>query len=372
VPQKAPTIYKSTSNEAELLSLRSKTSESVGTTPHLDESLGFLLDTDHLDYERSTKSSRNDDGFSRNPKQLLSSLIDCRQDLKTEIESMNGKMSKIDKKITEILHLMSLGDIQSKSNTNLSVKTNKRSGNLLDIHTQPIGTLNDSSYSFGLNSNLNLSQFTRNIHNSPTAHIETSSKRLPISQEKEKQPTQIVIPASSTSSKMKQSSSNLNEKLAADTKVSSKMGTAIQFNEKQASLSGAIKPGVVINPPVSNQSKISHKSSSHGSRLPAPLGLKKSDLAASNASTVASAVVGATSILSNTNMRIPFSSSSSNQPTTTSNYNVNLIPCETERKYLTSSASENLIKETPYRKLVEKRHKEKLLYDEDIEDSIKF
>ena len=379
--EKAPAIYKSTSNEAELLSLRSKTSESVAglATDHLDESLGFLLDAD---YERSTKSSRNtDDGFSKHPRQLLSSLIDCRHDLKAEIEAMNGKMSRVDKKISEILQLVASGDMQSKSNANLSVKARgQRSSHLLE----PIGTLNDSSYSFGLNSNLNLSQFTRNIHNSPTSHIETSSKIIPISQEKEKQqqqqhqPIQIVIPTSVSSSKVKQSSSaNLNEKLAAETKVSSKMGTAIQFNEKQ-SAAAAIKPGVVINPPVSNQSKISHKSSSlsssHSSRLPAPLGLKnlKSDL---GASTIASAVVGATSILSNSSMsRLPFgSSSATSQPATTSNYNVNLIPCESaERKYLTSSASDNLIKETPYRKLVEKRQKEKLLYDEDIEDSIKF
>ena len=62
------------------------------------------------------------------------------------------------------------------------------------------------------------------------------------------------------------------------------------------------------------------------------------------------------------------------QPTTTSNYNVNLIPCETtEKKYLTSSASENLIKESPYKKQIEKRQpKGKVLYDDDADENFKF
>ena len=62
------------------------------------------------------------------------------------------------------------------------------------------------------------------------------------------------------------------------------------------------------------------------------------------------------------------------QATTTSNYNVNLIPCETtEKKYLTSSASENLIKDSPYKKLLDKRQqKGKVLYDDDADENFKF
>ena len=65
------------------------------------------------------------------------------------------------------------------------------------------------------------------------------------------------------------------------------------------------------------------------------------------------------------------------QATTTSNYNVNLIPCETtEKKYLTSSVSENLIKDSPYKKQqqqVDKRQpKGKVLYDDEADENFKF
>lgn len=82
-------------------SLRSRASSN-----QLDESQGFFLDLDNIDLERSTKSSRFDDGLNRNPSQLLRSLIDYRQELKIEIESLNTKISKIDKKISELLQLV--------------------------------------------------------------------------------------------------------------------------------------------------------------------------------------------------------------------------------------------------------------------------
>ena len=107
------------------------------------------------------------------------------------------------------------------------------------------------------------------------------------------------------------------------------------------------------------------KSSTTGrSRVPAPLGLRKSDLAACNTSNITAAVMGATTLLNNSSKNIPglnasmFSRSDS-----------------TEQRFLAASSSDNLIKETSLRrKSSEGRHKEKekLLYREEIEDEYNF
>ena len=127
-----PTIQKSPSSSL-IVARRSsqKPSLKVFKNTYLGESFGFNPDYEHMDSIECAPSSlnskstcRNDDGLNGNPRQLLNTLIESRQELKTDIEQSNAKLTKIDKKITEILNLMATGEMNLKSTSTLNKPNN--------------------------------------------------------------------------------------------------------------------------------------------------------------------------------------------------------------------------------------------------------
>lgn len=352
-----PVAYKSsTSIDPDRYSLHS----SKSSDNQLDESQGFFMDLDNLDLERSTKSSRFDDGLNRNPNQLLRSLIDYRVDLKAEIESLNLKMSKIDKKISELLQLYVMGQSTTtieinRGNLGQAQKSNSNI-NFLEIQQQPRNTFLDSSYSFGMNSNLQSTQMGGGV--SPSIDFPNTLKTL--------QP----LPKSTSSLK-------IHTKLEPEIKMSQlNVTTKIQPPPHHKSSSPKLNDESSLSvteiqiqtDPLkssSQKSSASHHHHHHHHRHHKSH-KSKTDLVGSSA--VAAAVLGASSLLNNSQLLRPTMSTLSSTPSqaTHSNYNVNLIPqdaSETTRRLLTTSASENVIREPAYRKLVDKKHpqKEKLL-----------
>lgn len=346
----APTIYKSTSNYTEKISLRStnKLNESatLGNFQNLDESGGFQLDIDNLEFESTIKTSRNDDGFNRNPQKLLSTLIECRQDLKTEIEKFNSKITKIDKKIIEILQILATTNQLEASMRSEIKKTNQ----FLDINNNTGRnsrmTTNDSIYSFGMHGNV-------------SNMVQTSSQNSNLKSLNVTSPSVSVI-GSKSNLKLRPTSSMMLDNTNNDDKQNTlpESKTTSQLASHQATLT---QPTITVNEVKASKSSKQPKESH-----------KRDNIAGSNSSSIASAVAGASSILSLSSGKqfpssvtaitsiaassstagvsaVAASSSSAAAPITTSNYNVNLIPIETEQKYnLTSSASDNLIKDTPY------------------------
>ena len=252
----------------------------------LDESFGFNLDGE---LELSSKSTRDDDGLNSNPHRILKALFRYRQDIKDEIERTNAKMSAIDTRITEILASISSDEFNVKNSSNLNSRTDKITPRtLLSVHHAPkLDDLNESKYTFGLNTNLNLSQMTRSI------------------------------------------SSNMAKK--------NMLGSI--FNQPHIEYETVFDTKKDPPPPKSND-KAAKPPGARLKKSMSHLGPKKSDLAASNASTVDAEVVGVTALLSK---KSPFSFGGLDS---SSNYNVNLIVTDApeKRKHLTSSASENLIK----------------------------
>ncbi len=105
--------------------------------------------------------------LNKNPKRLLNNLIEMRQELKTHIESTNLKMSQIDKRITEVLQFM-ITTTTSNTNVNSNDSGSNKNQYYLGSHENPRQppknlTFIDSSTSFGLNSNLHLSQITSGL-----------------------------------------------------------------------------------------------------------------------------------------------------------------------------------------------------------------
>lgn len=350
-----PAIYKSSSSHIEKISLKTKFNESytLGNMNNLDESGGFNLDIDNLEFETTIKSSRNDDGFNRNPQKLLSTLIECRQDLKTEIEKFNSKITKVDKKIIEILQLLALTNETNRNEIIIRQKGNQ----FLDINNNMgRNRLNDSIYSFGLNSNNSMSIMQTSSQNSNLKALNANSPSVSVINSKSDlklRPTSSLM--------LDEDKLNLDNNMKPTQETHPKQLTYNMTNNLGSNLT-LVQPTITIN-----EIKV-HKSRTGASKS------KKTDLAGSNASSIASAVAGASSILSissNKNFQYPSTKNTSQTSSalTTSNYNVNIIPNETEHKYLTSSASDNLIKETPYnRKLNDKKYtKGKLVseYDDD-------
>jgi hypothetical protein len=106
--------------------------------------------------------------------------------------------------------------------------------------------------------------------------------------------------------------------------------------------------------------------SSSRSRLPAPLGLKKSDLGSSNTSNIASAVVGASTLLSCSNKNIPLGLPSSSSTT-------NKLADSIEQRFLASSSDYQVKDLQSQSRQGQRQLKEKsTLYRDDIEDQYNF
>ena len=104
----------STSNEKkERFIFRSKFDESLTIPePNLEEAGGFYLDLEMVDFDHPTII---DDCMKRNPQQLLSYFIVYRKELKIEVGNLNAKVSNVDKKICEILDLISSNKTKSEN-----------------------------------------------------------------------------------------------------------------------------------------------------------------------------------------------------------------------------------------------------------------
>lgn len=304
-----PTIYKTTSTDAELLSLRSRTLESCNMlSSNLEESGGFFLDLDNLDSELlSAKSGPPDDGLNRNPFHLLKILFSRRNELKNQVEIINGRITKIDSKIADILHHFTSPTSPSYATDINQMKSNS---NLLKVNnTQSKTSYLDTSFSFTLNNNFNL------LENSFSG--------------------QNVNNASSKSSEI------FNSKSSEKNQVSDLVNDNVDNNK--------IKLTIKTNPP--------------NKHLKTQVKTKKSDLAGSNASVINQAVESATAIFNSKN---PFSTSFMNA-SSHSNYNVNLIPIEIDKKQLTSSSSDYSLKDKQFRRFFEKK-KDKFMFDQEIEE----
>jgi len=367
-----PALYKSTSKEK--VNLES----GLVTKLHnnLDDSEGFNVDIENLEFDTNVKSSmmmmmtttRNDDGFQRNPQRLLNTLIECRQDLKIEIEKFNSKISKIDKKIIEILQLLALPDISvSRNNSNLQTQqqqNNNKSNNFLDPNNR--NRLNSDSVFSSFNNNL----YAANSMNM----LQTSSQNSNLKLLNSNSPSVSVIGSKSnlklrpTTSLMLQPSYKLNDnnqtqspqqqqqQIPTITTTTNENPTFQMTNNMGSNLT-LVQPTITINEIKVTKNR---KDSSGVSKS------KKDDIG--SMSSIDAAVAGASSILSvksshsknlkinHDNTTVDSGTVSSSGCLTTSNYNVNLIPIEIESKHLTSSASDNLIKETTYRKLNDKKY----------------
>ena len=285
--------------------------ENTDNNVFLEESVGFFLDERDL----SLKSSRNDDGLNSNPKKLLNNLFKFRLEIKNQIEKTNAKMSLIDKQITELLNSMSHDacDLRKLSSDSTN-KYLRSTSNLLNIHSPKPNDLNESKFLFNLNTNLNLSQMTRSISNVPK--INMPGKKFDYNFDKE---THLALsPFPKVPSEL---FTNLNSK---------KVETVVKVNNETKQTNLDVKT----------------KKPKNVSSLNNP---KKLDLSKSNSSSIAASVVGVTTLLSNPNKKNIFSTSSA----TTSNYNINLIASEMEKKSIPTSASENVIKDTKYYRLIE-------------------
>ena len=343
-------VMSSTNNETERLSIRSKLS---CNTPayHLEESGGFFHDIDRFENERLIKSTRNDDGLNKSPQKLIKSLIEYRQTLNVEIEEINTKISKVDKKICEILQLISSSEINNKG-LYLSPGL-KQKAYLLDIHSHR-DPIMDSSFSFGLNSNLQLSNL-----NPDNIKIDCSSQHTNIIS----QPT--IIPSMSAISdinsiKMRPkrtqmldgNSDYINNKTETNLSIERALSrNQLNFGSNQS----IVQPTITINEiRTSPRTLYTNRSVNESKKERLSLNrLKKDVLGGSNTSTIAAAVAGASSILTAVSANRAF--------TSTSNYNVNLIPIvDKERKFLTTSASDNIIKDTHFRKIADEESDDKI------------
>ena len=288
----------------------------------LDESIGFFLD----ERELSLKSSRNDDGLNSNPKKLLNNLFKFRLEIKNQNEKTNAKMSLIDEQITELLNSMSQDKFDLRKSSSSSTNKYLRStSNLLNIHSPKPNDLNESKFSFNLSTNLNLSQMTRSISNVPKINLPDDKN---YAYHFEKVSNLSISPFPKVPSEL---FTNLNSKKA----------------ETFLKVDNETKPSNLNV----NKLKSSSTKSKNSSNLNKP---KKLDLSTSNSSSIAASVVGVTTLLSNPNKKNIFSiGSPTSSNATTSNYNINLITSETEKKSLPTSASENIIKDTKYYRLIE-------------------
>jgi hypothetical protein len=285
----------------------------------LEESIGFFLD----ERDHSLKSSRNDDGLNSNPKKLLNSLFKFRLDIKNEIENTNAKMSWIDKQISELLNSLQQDTVDFRKSSSSSAKKYLRStSNLLNIHSPKPNDLNESKFSFNLSTNFNLSQMTRSVSNVPKINLPDSKS---VQYNFEKETSLAISPFPKVPSDL---FTNLNSK---------KVETVIKVkNETKVT-------NLNVNTHKSNFGKPKNTSKS-----------KKLDFTTSNSSSIDASVVGVTTLLSNPNKKNMFSlGSPTNNNLTTSNYNINIITSETGKKSLPTSASENLIKDTKYYRLID-------------------
>ena len=70
------------------------------------------FDLEMVDFDQPTII---DDCMKRNPQQLLSYFIVYRKELKIEVGNLNAKVSNVDKKICEILDLISSNKTKSEN-----------------------------------------------------------------------------------------------------------------------------------------------------------------------------------------------------------------------------------------------------------------
>ena len=332
-----PIIVKSASNN-----------EAVKSPSHvLDETRGFFLDHEFIELENAAnKSLRNDDGLNRNPVLFLNSLINYRSNLRNEIENSNSKISQVDKKITEILQLVSGASQNNKGDEFSTPQVNK---NFLGIHS----SLRDESFLFNSHHNLTSSHHShlREQQQQPQLHSPCLSA---IGSHVNLRPPHLIAENKNTGM---DSTNKSHMQLKSDLHVS--RNTLIAMSDYNGSNVNLIEPSITINeirlsPSIYNTRKTNKKESHHKSSL------RKDALGGS--STIAAAVSGASSLLSAVinNKPNPIScSNKSHLSISSSNYNINLIQCETDKKVMTTSASDNLIKENAFRKLVDKKPRDK-------------
>lgn len=306
-----PSIYKTASSDAELLNFRSRTSQSNNNimSSDLEESGGFFLNMANIDDELlSTKCGPPDDGLNSNPYQMLKILFTRRNELKNHAEMLNGRINRIDSRISDILHVITAHGSPSNATDINQIKSNynleKGTSNFLEVRPQSKTISIDSSLSFSFKNNLSENN---EATKSKTSGVFTCSKE-----------EQLHIPEPFLEKKDNENKNKLIFK---------------------------------IEPP-NKHSKTNLKS-------------KKSDLAGSNASVINQAVESATAIFNSKN---PFSSSFIAAPSH-SNYNVNLIPIETDssKKTITASNSDFSLKDRQFRKFFEKKNN-KFMYDQEIEE----
>lgn len=359
------------------------------TTPGhiLDESGGFGFNLDepgsarpHLTATKSSSSRYTDDGLmlNKNPQHLLFSLIEYRQELKTDIENLNVKIASIDKKIMDVLKNMSGGDSGSNGGGNggngpsggggnggtggsgstsggqsttrpfLSVNGNMTRGfdnSVTGSHNNESNLL-DSNATFSMNSNFHLSQMAQLSHPTykPNKHMVLETEESNLNSKNNLRNSTLSINTATTPTT---GNSPLLTKKTDKMPVKIGPPTTISVNPNNVTIKTKNEVTSSINKPSSKQGLASR--------------FKKSDLAGSSASVIYSAVSGVSSLLNNSILNQQQSvdqtvTSGNAKPThpstshlaTHSNYNVNIIPTDSDhqpRHQLTTSASENLIKD---------------------------
>jgi hypothetical protein len=359
---------------------RSKLADTLGVpliSHNLDESGGFYMEMERLEQEQARAMEEG------NPQLLLSSLIECRRELKNEIEILNCKMSRLDKRISDVLLMMTssssinlLNNNQTTSTTSTSISTNNtnnaqlslinsnfgssknekdkssnNTNNLLDIHG-PRSTLNDSAYSFAINPNLHLSQLAHSIRSQ--TDMSSGSKNGTNKQ---------IYTFDQTGAE----ATNL-ENVTLQIKTSTAPSTFINVLSQNKSVKENIKSPESIShvttesiKPVATSTKSGLTSSSmhqhqHHHHHPHPHSLTKAETSFSNIvikkpnlkTTSIAAVEGASNILS----KVPaIQKSQLPSSATTSNYNVNLLTADSENRQMKTSSSVN----EPFLRLIEKK-----------------
>jgi hypothetical protein len=155
---------------------------------NLDESQGFFLEPfdQHGTSRRSSRSLEflttiDDTTLCKNPHQFLNVLIDCRNDLKTNIDMLNNKISNVDTRIAKLFSLMNV-NINNSNSSNDAIesagisKTNQSKnsfGNFLQVkdarHPDSNYSLNVNSTSMDMGGNGSKRNLNFNILSPPTS-----------------------------------------------------------------------------------------------------------------------------------------------------------------------------------------------------------
>ena len=332
-------------------------------------------------------SELSDEFLERNPRHMLAMLIECRQELRAQIDKTNSKISKIDRKINDLLQSFAIMEQhqkhQQQQQQHQQQQQQQQQQHLFESQASRAHYNFDASCSFAMNSNLHFTHLpTGKSSNTTSRQQQGGSSQFNAINETIREAIDYndnVKVENETSKQQQQyqhqhkhrqsSSSSAAAAAAIPTSVSNSAISSSNNNNNKATKQ--LKPTSSLLPPSSSNNELwvsstspapqhshhharrehhsgakrsSSKTSAGGggggkspsSRTQTPAGVRPSDLAAQNASAVSHAVVGATALLQSSMSNIAKASSSA---ALASNTNLDAIRSATELQPLQPSGS---------------------------------